>query len=133
MIDQEIAGRFAGRHQGSERWHERARQVLAGGIGHDVRQAAPFPLYVDHARGAYKWDVDGNRYIDYNLGNGAMLLGHAHPAVVRAVQEQAPLGTHYGNDHPLQVRSLLRLAARAKRCGDHAAAVAADFQLHRGG
>jgi glutamate-1-semialdehyde 2,1-aminomutase len=47
--------------------------------------------------------VDGNRYIDYNLGNGAMLLGHAHPAVVAAIQEQAPKGTHFGSDHPLQV------------------------------
>ncbi len=104
MIDQEIASRFIARHAGSQQWHDRALHVLAGGIGHDVRQAAPFPLYIDHAQGAHKWDVDGNRYIDYNLGNGALLLGHAHPAVIRAIEEQAPRGTHFGNDHPLQVR-----------------------------
>ena len=104
MIDQETTRRFETEHAGSHQWHARARQVIAGGVGHDHRHAAPFPLFIDHAQGAYKWDVDGNRYIDYNLGNGAMLLGHARPEVVRAIQEQAPRGTHFGNDHVLQVR-----------------------------
>jgi glutamate-1-semialdehyde 2,1-aminomutase len=103
MIAEEIASRFASSHAGSRAFHERARKVIAGGLGHDVRYAAPFPLYIARAQGAYKWDVDGNRYIDYNLGNGALLLGHAHPAVVAAVQAQAPRGTHFGSDHPLQV------------------------------
>jgi glutamate-1-semialdehyde 2,1-aminomutase len=71
----------------------------------------PFPTYVSRALGAYKWDVDGNRYIDYHMGNGALLLGHAHPAVVEAVIKAAPLGTHFGNDHPLQVEWAERIRA----------------------
>jgi glutamate-1-semialdehyde 2,1-aminomutase len=92
-----------GTTEGSAGWYERAQRVIAGGLGHDVRAASPHPLYIQRAEGAHKWDVDGNRYVDYNLGNGALLLGHAHPAVVEAVVRAAPLGTHFGNDHPLQV------------------------------
>ncbi|MFN9937841.1 MAG: aminotransferase class III-fold pyridoxal phosphate-dependent enzyme, partial [bacterium] len=43
------------------------------------------PLFVERARGAYVWDADGNRYIDFLLGYGSVVLGHAHPAVVEAV------------------------------------------------
>jgi glutamate-1-semialdehyde 2,1-aminomutase len=89
--------------EGSRTWYERAQKSIAGGLGHDVRYASPVPLYIQRAQGAHKWDVDGNRYVDYNLGNGALLLGHAHPAIVDAVIRTAPLGTHFGSDHPLQV------------------------------
>ena len=105
---------------GSGAWYDRARQAIGGGLGHDVRHAVPFPTYVARAQGAYKWDVDGHRYIDYHVGNGALLLGHAHPAIVEAVIKAAPLGTHFGNDHPLQVewaeriRSLVPCAERVR-------------------
>ncbi|HEX6871824.1 MAG TPA: aminotransferase class III-fold pyridoxal phosphate-dependent enzyme [Micromonosporaceae bacterium] len=52
-----------------------------------------YPQYVSRADGAYVWDVDGNRYVDYNLGYGPVVLGHAHPAVNAAVSEQLALGT----------------------------------------
>ena len=87
----------------SASWYDRARASIAGGVGHDVRHATPFPLYIERAEGAYKWDADGNRYIDYLVGNGAILLGHSHPAILEAVQQAAPAGLHFGNDHPLQV------------------------------
>ena len=80
---------------------------------------------MDHAQGAHKWDVDGNRYIDYNLGNGAMLLGHAHPAVIRAIQEQAPRGTHFGSDHPLMVRWAVALVRTMIVDGRHLATIVA--------
>jgi len=51
-----------------------------------------YPLFATHAEGAYLWDIDGNRYIDYTLGYGTVLLGHAHPAVTRAVQEEVARG-----------------------------------------
>ena len=54
------------------------------------RAAPGLEFVVKDARGAYLWDVDGRRYIDYLLGSGPMLLGHAHPAVVDAVQRQVP-------------------------------------------
>ena len=49
------------------------------------------------------WDVDGNEYIDYIMGHGALLLGHSHPQVVRAIQEQLARGVHYGGNHELEI------------------------------
>ena len=77
-----------------------ARELIAGGVGHDVRHNPLAPMYIDYARGSRKWDVDGNEYIDYGMGNGALLLGHAHPAAVQAVQGVVENGLHFGNDHP---------------------------------
>jgi glutamate-1-semialdehyde 2,1-aminomutase len=91
-------------HPKSLALYERARGVIPGGITHDGRHLSPFPVYVDHARGALKWDVDGNEYVDYWMGHGALFLGHCHPAVVRAIQEQAARGTHLGACHELEVR-----------------------------
>jgi len=59
----------------------------------------PFLPYITHARGARKWDLDGHEYVDYALGHGALILGHAHPAVVEAVSRQAALATHPGANH----------------------------------
>ena len=91
-------------HPKSAALYERARGVIAGGITHDGRHLKPFPVYVDHALGSRKWDVDGNEYVDYWMGHGALFLGHCHPAVVKAIQEQAPRGTHFGACHELEVR-----------------------------
>src|SRR5437773_1888493 len=77
------------------------RSLIPGGYTHRARVLQPFPLFVDRNVGAYKWDVDGHRYIDYWLGHGAMLLGHAHPAVVEAVQRQAERGFHAGAETQL--------------------------------
>jgi glutamate-1-semialdehyde 2,1-aminomutase len=88
----------------SAAWYARAREAIAGGVGHDLRYAPPSPTCITHGQGAYKWDVDGHRYIDYGLGNAALLLGHAHPAIVAAVREAVGRGTHFGNDHPDQIR-----------------------------
>ena len=78
-------------------------RVIAGGI---PRKPAlkPFPIYVDRAQGSHKWDVDGHEYVDYWMGHGALFLGHCHPAVVKAIQEQAGRGTHVGACHELEVR-----------------------------
>ena len=81
-----------------------ARTRLPSGLSHDARHAEPFPLYVERSAGALKWDADGNELIDYWTGHGALLLGHAHPAVVAAVQEQVARGTHFGAEHPLVLR-----------------------------
>jgi glutamate-1-semialdehyde 2,1-aminomutase len=81
---------------------DRAARVLAGGATHAVRAYRP-SIYVTRAQGARKWLVDGREMVDYTMGHGALLLGHAHPAVVDAVQRQVALGTHYGAAHPLEV------------------------------
>jgi glutamate-1-semialdehyde 2,1-aminomutase len=83
---------------------DRARQVIPGGVTHDIRHLVPFPIYIDRALGARKWDVDGHEYIDFWMGHGALFLGHCHPAVVKAIQEQAARGTHLGASHELELR-----------------------------
>jgi glutamate-1-semialdehyde 2,1-aminomutase len=95
---------YAETNPGSRRLYDEAVEVFPSGVTHDSRFLQPFPIYCNRATGAYKWDVDGHRYVDYLVGHGALLLGHSHPDVVRAVVEQMPLGTHYGASTELEVR-----------------------------
>ena len=88
---------------GSAQLWERARRSLAGGVSHDGRYLPPHPTYFARASGARKWDVEGREYIDYAMGSGAMMLGHSHPDVVKAVQEQIALGTFFATVHPLEI------------------------------
>jgi len=91
------------RHPGSARLYEEALRTFPSGVTHDIRYLAPFPIFVERAQGSHKWDVDGNEYIDFVMGHGALFLGHAHPEITRAVLEQAPKGTHYGASHVLEL------------------------------
>jgi len=91
------------RTPGSRALYERAARVFPSGITHDGRHLSPYPLAVRRAQGARKWDVDGNVYIDYFGGHGALLLGHNHPEVTEAAREQLARGTHYGASHELEV------------------------------
>ena len=91
-------------HPHSHELYTRALKVFPSGVTHDNRYfGALEPIYVDRAHGSHKWDVDGNEYVDYWMGHGALLLGHDHPAIVEAVQRQVTRGTHYGASHPLEV------------------------------
>src|SRR5258705_9532274 len=83
--------------------YERDGRFSPDGETDDTRRMQPFPLYVDRAEGPYKWDVDGNRYVDYWMGHGALLLGHNPRQVAEAVREQALRGTHYGAGHEKEV------------------------------
>src|SRR5690606_25319821 len=88
-----------------------ARQLLPGGVSSPVRAfkaVGGTPRFIDRAKGPFVTDVDGVRYVDYVAAWGPMILGHAHPAVVEAIQEQAGLGTAYGT--PTEVE--LALAER---------------------
>jgi glutamate-1-semialdehyde 2,1-aminomutase len=76
-------------------WADRARRSLAGGVTSSWQISRPEPIWISHGRGSRVVDVDGNEYVDLHGGYGAMLAGHAHPAVVAAVQERLPLGTHF--------------------------------------
>lgn len=89
--------------QSSEEMFDRARKSIPGGISHENRQAKPHPIYVNHAAGSHKWDVEGKEYVDYAMGSAALLLGHAHPDVITALQEQAAKGTFYADCHPLEI------------------------------
>ncbi len=81
----------------------RARELFPSGVTHYGRHLRPHPLFVSHAKGSRKWDVDGNEYVDYFGGHGALILGHSHPVIVEAVQQQMARGTHYGAEHDLEI------------------------------
>lgn len=82
---------------------DRAQQAMPGGVSHDSRFLPPFPTYFSKALGAYKWDVEGRKYIDYAMGSAAMMLGHSHPDVVEAIRAHAGDGTFFATVHPLEV------------------------------
>ncbi|MFQ5859758.1 MAG: aspartate aminotransferase family protein, partial [Anaerolineae bacterium] len=90
-------------HPRSAELYSESIKTFPSGITHDVRFLTPFPIYVDHAQGSHKWDVDGNEIIDFVMGHGALFLGHNHPAIVEAVREQVGKGTHYGANHELEL------------------------------
>ena len=78
---------------------ERARQVIPGGVNSPVRAfraVGGTPRFVKRAEGAYFWDANGNKYIDYIGSWGPMILGHGHPAVLEAVQKAALDGFSFG-------------------------------------
>ena len=87
----------------SQALYERAQQLFPSGVTHDSRLHSPYPLSVDRAEGSRKWDIDGNEYVDFFGGHGALIMGHGHPAIVDAVQEQVARGTHYGSSHEIEV------------------------------
>jgi glutamate-1-semialdehyde 2,1-aminomutase len=99
-IAETSAATFAAQRPKARELYIAARQLLAGGVGHDLRHNAVAPTYIDHALGSRKWDVDGNEYVDYGMGNAALLVGHAHPEVLEAVRAVIGRGLHFGNDHP---------------------------------
>ena len=103
MSNQDLINDYVAKRPMSETWFRRAREVLGGGVGHDIRHFEPLPLYIERGEGGRKWDVDGNEYIDFLGGNGALLLGHAAPEIVAAITDAVGRGTHFGNDHPLHI------------------------------
>jgi len=114
---------YIGKRPGSEKLHQQAVQLFsANGATHGARILDPFRPYVTHAKGVRKWDVDGNEYIDYVMGHGALILGHSHPEWVKAVQEQLAKGVHFGENHQLEIewaeliKSMMPVAERVEYC-----------------
>lgn len=84
---------YIDRTHGSQRATERARKVLPLGVPSSFQAYDPHPIVVRRAQDAWMEDVDGNRYIDFDMGFGALFAGHCHPAVRRAVTNQLDNGT----------------------------------------
>lgn len=77
----------------------RAQKVIPGGVNSPVRAFGSVggnPLFINKGEGAYIWDIDGNRYLDYVGSWGPLIVGHAHPEVVAAIKQAAEQGTSYG-------------------------------------
>lgn len=90
----------------SEQLHEKAQKNIVGGVNSPSRTykgvGGGTPLYMERAKGAYFWDVDGNKYIDYLAAFGPIITGHAHPKVTKAITEQAEKGVLYGTPTKLE-------------------------------
>ena len=96
MLMDTILEEYVRKHPGSAQRYEEAKDLFPGGVTHDNRHIAPFPIYMSHGKGPLKWDVDGHEYVDYVCGHGALILGHSHPKIASAVAEQVARGTHLG-------------------------------------
>jgi glutamate-1-semialdehyde 2,1-aminomutase len=90
----------------SRRLFQKALRSIPGGVNSPVRAYRAVggnPLFIEKAKGSKIWDADGNTYIDYVLSWGPMILGHAHPAVIRALKIAAEKGTSYGAPTALEI------------------------------
>jgi glutamate-1-semialdehyde 2,1-aminomutase len=87
----------------SERLFERAKALIPGGVNSPVRAFAPYPFFTKSAKGSRLTDVDGREYIDYCMGYGPLILGHANAEVIRAVRNQLAHGTLFGTPSEQEV------------------------------
>ncbi|MBF0557569.1 MAG: glutamate-1-semialdehyde 2,1-aminomutase [Nitrospirae bacterium] len=90
----------------SKALYKKALGIMPGGVNSPVRAfkaVGGFPLFISKAKGPRLYDVDGNAYIDYVLSWGPLILGHAHPAVVKALKAAADKGTSFGAPSPLEI------------------------------
>ena len=106
---------FADRQPRSREAATRAAGSLAGGVTSSWQITAPQPVWLSHGLGSKIYDVDGNEYVDLHGGYGVGLAGHAHPAIVEAVQRQVTRGTHFAQPTPDAVTVAGELAARFRQ------------------
>ena len=102
-------------HERSARLFAEAVDLLPGGVSSPVRAFRAVrgtPLFIDRGEGAYLLDVDGNRYVDYVLSWGPLVLGHTHPRIVAALEDAVRRGTSYGAPSELELE-LARLVRKA--------------------
>ncbi|MEE9146966.1 MAG: aminotransferase class III-fold pyridoxal phosphate-dependent enzyme [Candidatus Tectomicrobia bacterium] len=126
------------RNPKSAELYPRFQEVFPTGVSHDMRASAPFPLTIARGQGARKWDVDGNEYIDFGMGSASLLLGHAHPAVVEALIQAAPQGSHYGQSIEAELEwgervcNLMPCADKVRFVGSGAEATMLAMRIARG-
>jgi glutamate-1-semialdehyde 2,1-aminomutase len=97
---------------------QRAVKSLSGGVNSPVRAfkaVGGSPLYIERGEGAYLYDVDGNRYLDFCCSWGPLILGHAHPVVLEAIQKTSERGASFGAVHEGEIL----LAEKVKKLCPH--------------
>ena len=92
---QEQEAELEPKHRASIEYRRLAERHVAGGVASSWQDSPPHAIFVDRGDGSRVWDIDGNEYVDYHLGYGAMVVGHAHPVIVEAIERQARNGTHF--------------------------------------
>ena len=98
LIDELIAREEAAlepKHRASIEYRKVADRFVAGGVASSWQDSPPHAIFIDRGKGNRVWDIDDNEYIDFHLGYGAMVVGHAHPVIVEAIQRAAERGTHF--------------------------------------
>lgn len=91
---------------------ERARRVIAGGVNSNVRlSAVPKPLFFDHGQGSRIFDVDGNSYLDFVLGQGPLIHGHSHPELLAAASAGMQRGMMFAGQHEAEIRLAEKICA----------------------
>ena len=103
QLQREIERYEAGTSRSRE-LQEEASRYLPGGSSRGAAYFDPYPMFVDHGQGLYVHDADGNRYLDSMINATSLIMGHAHPLVVRALQDQAAKGTAFSGPTEAQVR-----------------------------
>jgi len=122
----------------SENLFKRAREVMPGGISHNVHFFPPYPFFVKKTKGSKVWDVDGNEYVDTWMGNYTHILGHRPSIITRAVEEQLKEGVHWGLVYEKQVewaelvRELVPSAEMVRFCCSGTEATMYAVRLTRG-
>src|SRR5881394_627434 len=120
---------------------DEALKYIPGGVNSPVRAFRAVggqPFFVNKARGAHIWDVDGNQYVDYVGTWGPAILGHAHPRIIKAVQAAAENGTSFGIPNPAEVKmarlicSLVPSVKKVRMCNSGTEATMSAIRLARG-
>jgi glutamate-1-semialdehyde 2,1-aminomutase len=125
----------------SEQLFAEALKYIPGGVNSPVRAFRAVggqPFFVNKAKGAHVWDVDGNEYVDYVGTWGPAILGHAHPRIIKAVQQAAENGTSFGIPNPFEVTMAKMICERVpsvekvRMCNSGTEATMSAIRLARG-
>ena len=111
ILQKEIAT-YEKRSPKSREAHQRALKRIPLGVASNYRAYDPYPLFVKEAKGSRLTDLDGNEYVDHNLCFGALMAGHAHPAVVKAIENVLKIGTTFGMPHDMEWELAEEICAR---------------------
>lgn len=122
----------------SKTLNERARKVLAGGVSSEFRKHSyPHPLFYSHGRGSSIYDVDGNKYLDFTLSQGPLILGHSHPEVLEEVNNYSAQGQIFAGQHIKEIElaeklnKLIPSAELMRFCLDGSEAIQTAFRVAR--
>ncbi len=92
--------------------HARALKRIPLGVASNYRAYDPYPIFVKEGKGSKIRDIDGNEYIDHNLCFGALMAGHCHPAIVKAIEKALHAGTTFGMPHDMEWELAEEICAR---------------------
>ncbi len=108
----EIVSRYMERTTRSRAAQQAAMEFLPRGVSSNFRAVDPNPIFIESAVGTALTDLDGNRYLDFSMAFGALLVGHAHPRIVQAIEIQALQGTLHAMPHRLELSVAQELRRR---------------------